>query len=77
MPVSLFPTVPQALLQLRQAEAKIVGRFRFIRKHARHGIRLCNGTESVVLYTHSPVNDDEPIILLVLVAGWYYEKTRP
>ena len=51
---------------LHRTVPEIAGSFRFIRtqghnnKHARHGIRLCHGTESVVLCTHSPVNDEEP-----------------
>jgi len=51
-----------------RTEPEIAGSFRFIRtqghnnKHARHGIRLCHGTESVVLCTHSPVNDEEPFL---------------
>ena len=43
-----------------RTEPKIVGRFRFIRRHARHGIRLCDGTEPLVLCTHSPAIDEEP-----------------
>ena len=34
-------------------------------KHARHGIRLRHGAESVVLSAISPVNDEEPFWLIV------------
>ena len=44
-----------------KTEPKIVGGLRLIRKHAHHGIRLCHGAKSVVLCTHSPVNDEEPL----------------
>jgi hypothetical protein len=52
-----------------RTEPEIAGSFSFIRtqghnnKHARHGIRLCHGTESVVLCTHSTVNDEEPFFV--------------
>ena len=53
---------------LHRTVPESAGSFRFIRtqghnnKHASHGIRLCHGTELVVLCTHSPVNDEEPFL---------------
>jgi hypothetical protein len=50
----------------RKTEPMIAGRLRLIRtqghnnKHAHNGIRLRHGAKSVVLCTHSLVNDEEP-----------------
>ena len=49
-----------------KTEPKIAGKLRLIRtqghnnKHAHNRIQLRNGAKSVVLSTHSPVNDEEP-----------------
>ena len=47
-----------------RTEPEIAGRFRFTRKHAHNGIRLCLGAKSVVLCTISPGNDEEPFFVL-------------
>ena len=52
----------------RKTEPMIAGRLRLIRtqghnnKHAHNGIRLRHGAKSVVLCTHSLVNDEEPFL---------------
>ena len=43
-----------------RTEPEIAGRFRFTRKHAHNGIRLCLVVKSVVLCTISLGNDEEP-----------------